>query len=42
LSGAEYYEGDRRWAVALVVPAMPRRLLNDDVANLQTDWLAIA
>jgi hypothetical protein len=41
LSGAEHYEGDRRWAVTLVVPPMPRRLLNDDVASLQMDWLAI-
>jgi pimeloyl-ACP methyl ester carboxylesterase len=27
LSGVEHNEGDRRWAVALVAPAMPRRLL---------------
>jgi pimeloyl-ACP methyl ester carboxylesterase len=41
LAGAEHNEGDRRWAVALVAPAMPRRLLNEDIASPEMDWLAI-
>jgi hypothetical protein len=40
VSGAKHHKGDHRQAFALVAPAMPRRLLNDDVALLQMDRLA--